>query len=241
MKSFQMLIACAVLIVSSQLAGADQIVAPSGQVLTEGTSANVHPFGMDSTDPLNNSPLVSQRYQRARSASAFSGLGGPVTIEGISFRPNAEYGSDFPTTLSDIQISPSTTSRALDELTAVFADNVGSDETIIVGRGSLALSSAFSGPIDAPKDIDIYIGLHTAFVYDPGVRNLLLDVSNYAGRADSSVLPVFDAEVSNDLWRAYTTDRDVDGGPPAVPVPGAFVLPTLGLPGLARHRRRWLR
>jgi MYXO-CTERM domain-containing protein len=187
-----------------------------------------------------------------------------VTIERISFRPDATYGSAFATTLSDIQINLSTTSSSLADLTGVFADNIGSDDTIVVDRGALSLASSFTGPDDGPKVFDIHIDLDTPFLYDPTAGNLLLDVRNCEGQVDSYVFPVFDADYSNELWRGFTTNPNVDGvdsaeatlygrgfglvtqftftpidtGAVTSPAPGAFLLTTIGLAGLAARRRR---
>jgi len=264
MNTLRLLVALSILIVPSQLVIADTVVAPGAQTSVEGTISNFYPFGVDSTNALNKDPLDSQRYQQAYDASVFAGLTGPVTIEGIAFRPDAQYGSAFATSLSDIQINLSTTALDLDSLTDVFADNVGSDDTIVVNRGTLSLSSSFTGPTAGPKAFDIYIALDTPFIYDPTAGSLLLDVRNYAGQVDSSIFPVFDAEYSNDLWRGYTTNPVVDGvdspeatyfgrglglvtqftftptdtgGPAIVPVPGAAILVTIGF-GMVAHRVR---
>ena len=267
MKRLRLLAALAVLFVPS-LALADAIVAPGALTSVEGTYSNFYPFGIDAINPLNQGALDSQRYQQAYDASVFGGLSGPVTIEGIGFRPDAQYGSAFATTLSDIQINLSTTPLSLDALTGTFASNVGIDDTIVVNRGALSLTSSFTGPAGGPMAFDIYIPLDTAFVYDPTAGNLLLDVRNYAGQVDPSIFPVFDADMSDVLWRGYTTNPDVDGvdnaeatlsgrgfglvtqfiytpvetggdtGPVAVPLPSASVLVAIGLAGVARSRRR---
>ncbi len=263
MRAFWLPVALSILVIPSQFVLADTTVVPGALAVKEGGYSNFYPFGMDSVDPLNQNPLVSQRYQQAYDASAFAGLTGPLTIEGISFRPDAVLGSAFATTLSDIQINLSTT-LSFGNLTEVFANNVGSDDTIVVDRGTLSLSSGFTGPAGGPKDFDIYIALDNPFVYDPTAGNLLLDVPNYLGQEDSSILPVFDADLSGELWRGYTTNPVVDGvsssdatyfgpgfglatqftftpsetGDPAtVPVPGAALLAMIGL-GMVAHRQR---
>ena len=265
MRRLQLLVALAVLMVPSQLVVAATVVAPGSLASTEGSQSNFYPFGIDTTDPLNQGALDSQRYQQAYNASIFAGLSGPVTIEGISFRPDTTYGAAFATTLSDIQINLSTTSRSLAELTGVFADNIGSDDTTVVDRGALSLTSSFTGPTDGPKAFDIYIALDNPFVYDPSTGNLLLDVRNYEGQVDPDVFPVFDADYSSELWRGWTTNPDVDGvgnaeatlygrgfglvtqftytpgadtGAVTIPAPGAFLLTAIGLANLAARRRR---
>lgn len=265
MRKSCLLAAVVVLLSQVQFAGAGYVVAPADRADVEGTSANFYPFGIDIANPtINQNPLTSQRYQQAYAASLFAGYDGPLTITGIAFRPDAVWGGAFSATMADIQINLSTTPRALSELTGVFADNLGSDDTIVVGRGSLALSSGFTGPAGGPKDFDIQIDLATPFTYDPAAGNLLLDVRNLGGVAgDAPSQMVFDAEwFTSDIWRAWTSNPDVDGvgsletplfgemglvtrftfaesdGPATVPAPGAILLGTIGAGLVGCFRRR---
>ncbi len=269
MKRITLLLAVALLLGQAQLVRADVIVAPGAQAASEGSISNYYPFAIDIYDPanplFNANPLTSQRYQQAYDQSLFAGYAGPLSLERISFRPDAVYGGVFSATLPNIQISLSTTPRAMDELTSVFADNVGSDDTIIV-NGSLTLSSSFTGPAGGPKDFDVHIDLATPFVYDPTQGNLLLDVRNYAGvDGDPPLSMVFDAEWGNpEIYRLYTGYPSLDGvndatslsapgpmglvtqftftptptGVPTIPAPGAVVLSLVGLSCLGCWRRR---
>ncbi|NIP17252.1 MAG: hypothetical protein GWM87_03150, partial [Xanthomonadales bacterium] len=76
-------------------------------------------------------------------------------------------------------------------LSLTFADNIGSDNTVVFS-GPLTLTSAdIGGP---PRDFDIIINLQTPFFYDPGDGNLLLDVRRYDVSVSSTVF--FDAHNS---------------------------------------------
>lgn len=227
MKRTVLLLVLAVFLWQTQFVLAEVVVAPGAQAATEGSISNFYPFGMDSTDPLNQGALISQRYQQAYDASLFSGYTAPLTISRIAFRPDFQYGSAFTTTLLDIQINMSTTPLALGSLTGVFANNIGSNDMVVVNRGPLILSSGFTGPAGGPMDFDIFIDLDTPFIYNPTAGNLLMDVRNYLGQADKSIFPVFDAEFSPEIWRAWTTNPDVDGvDTPSTPYFGAMGLVT---------------
>jgi hypothetical protein len=227
MKRTGLFLLLVVFLCQSQFVLAEVVVAPGAQAATEGSISNFYPFGMDGIDPLNQGALVSQRYQQDYDASLFSGYTAPLTISRIAFRPDFEYGSAFTTNLLDIQINMSTTPLALGSLTGVFANNIGSNDMVVVNRGMLTLSSGFTGPAGGPKDFDIFIDLDTPFIYDPTAGNLLMDVRNYLGQADKSIFPVFDAEFSPEIWRAWTTNPDVDGvNSPSTPYFGAMGLVT---------------
>ena len=263
MKKALALLTFVVLLGQAQLVPADIVVAPGDNAAVEGEISNFYPFAIDIDDPdndlFNANPLTSQRYQQVYAGSLFGGYTAPLAIERISFRPDSVYGGAFTATLPNIQISLSTTPRTMAELTDVFAENVGSDETIIV-NGALTLSSSFTGPAGGPMDFDIHIDLATPFNYDPSLGNLVMDVWNYKGVVDDPPLSmVFDAEWKNpDIYRIYTgysvsaggyldTVNDSTGlfapgamglvtqftftpaGVEPVPVPGAALLGVLGL------------
>jgi hypothetical protein len=211
MKRVVFLLAAVVLVGQAQLVLADMIVAPGANATNEGNSLNYYPFAINIDDPedplFNANPLKSQRYQQVYASSLFGGYTTPLSIERISFRPNSDYnyGGAFSATLSDIQINLSTTPWTMDELTSEFAHNVGADDTPVVDRGPLTLSSSFTGPTGGPKDFDIHIDLDTPFVYDPTLGNLVMDVRNYGGVDGNPLTMIFDAEVGNlEIYRIYT-------------------------------------
>lgn len=169
------------LIVTSSTAWSDELVVPSVLENVEGNQGNIFPFSLG----------ISYRYQQVYSSSEFDSTD-PVLITEIRFRPDFVSGSSFSTTLPDVQINLSTTGMAPDSLSSNFADNVGPDDTI-VSDGSLPLSSNATGA--GPLDFDIVIPLSAPFLYDPLGGNLLLDVRNFGGGANTTA---FDAEDTDD-------------------------------------------
>jgi hypothetical protein len=149
------------------------IVVPGTNLTTEGNDNNSYPFNISDFDQ------TSQRYQQAYSSVAFGVT--PILISGIDFRPDAFLGKPFSVILSSIRIDLSTTSRAVNNLSLTFANNVGTDNTIVFGTGPLSLSSANVGPVNGPKAFDIHIEFSSPFLYDPNKGNLLLDVHNIGG------------------------------------------------------------
>jgi len=121
------------------------------------------PFGYNNT-----------RMQQVYDAGAFSALmpvgGGYIT--GLWFSVST-YGIGFAS--AAFQINLSTTSRPVDGLSSVFAENIGSDEMVVYPFSSYGIV-----PNPLPR---ILIPLSSPFFYDPNVGNLLLDVQVRTGFA----------------------------------------------------------
>lgn len=118
------------------------------------------------------------RMQEVYQASEFST--GPILITGFYWRPtaNPQYGFPFHTIDRDFQLRLSTTSRQPDQLSSVFAENIGRDEQVVF-KGPLAISSRFQDAAGGTKKFDIYVHLKHPFFYDPAKGNLLMDIRNF--------------------------------------------------------------
>jgi hypothetical protein len=180
---------------SSPNAIAAAIVSPSAQTSVEGNIDNGLPFNIAFVG------LSSERYEQVYSATQFGS--GPLLITGLAFRPDANTGAAFSTTLSNVSIFLTTTANAPDALSPIFANNEGADKTL-VHSGSLALSSADTGPAGGPKAFDIVINLTTPFLYNPASGNLLLEVQNFGGGTTTQ----FDAQITSGdpVSRVFTID-----------------------------------
>lgn len=132
--------------------------------------------------------VVTGSYQQIYPSSSFD-VSEPLEILQIRLRPHSE--GSFSIELSDVQISLSTTGVRAQEISGVFADNGGSDPTVVYS-GALAIHSG--GISDHPaRDFDIVVDLDEPYDYDPADGNLLLEWRNRGGVESSGVNPNFDA------------------------------------------------
>lgn len=158
------IIALAVL-VSGSAAYAESVVVPAANVSSEGGGGS---------SVLNDNIRLQEIY----SASILPD--GPITITEMRFRPSALYGAAFSATISNINIRLSTTLVMPISISATFAENVGTNETVVFD-GELPLSSTFTSSSGGTKDFDIIIRFSTPFTYDPSLGNLLVDIRNSSG------------------------------------------------------------
>jgi hypothetical protein len=122
--------------------------------------------------------IDTARVQQVYGASEFRP--GPILITGFHWRPtaNLDYGFPFHAIVPDFQINLSTTSKQPDQLSSVFAENVGADE-VLAFQGALKLRSSFRNAAGGTKKFDIFVHLQRPFYYDPAQGNLLLDCRNF--------------------------------------------------------------
>src|SRR5712691_9674 len=141
------------------------------------------------TAPFDTSTGTA-RYQQVYDASQFTGQApAGAFIKFLVFRV-AENGQGFQAVLPNIQIDLSTTPKAPDALSPIFAQNVGADDRAVFGAGPLSIHSIGAG---GPGTWDIIIPLATPFFYRPSSGNLLMDVRNFGGGSttffDGAVTP----------------------------------------------------
>jgi hypothetical protein len=158
-------------------ADAFDVVVPNWCEDTEGSTFMASPFHLQ---PFGGSN--SMRYQQIQAADQFSIGTYPEHISGVSFRIDRDKSGYDPTTYQDVEVRLSTTSIAPEDISAVFADNTGPDETVVFA-GELTLSSdAVPGEM---HEFDVTIDFTTPFLYDPGQGHLLVDIINPHNTSES--------------------------------------------------------
>jgi len=218
------------------------IVVPNDRQNAEGNSGGHVPFHIGTN---------SARYQQVFDSSQFSSLRPEGEwITGLLFRVDSTPGGGggpFTSTLTNIQLSLSTTTLGPDSLSPVFAQNVGSNEKIIFGPRSVSLSSGFS-PMSSPQTFQIGIFFEdNPFFYNPQLGNLLLDVRNFAGGTTTFFDGVLSAnDVVSSVWALSSAASSgvldtkgliVEFVNQPVPEPATLTLVALGIMGFAFFRR----
>lgn len=173
----------------------DTMVAPNSMEHVYGNGQANIPFNA----PSGN----SVRYQQVYDASQFSIFGSEgARITQIQFRVD-HTAIGFLTTLPSIRIDMSTTTRAPDGLSTIFAENIGVDNLTVFPAGPLSIRSVGAA---GPGTWDIVIPFRNPFVYRPSAGNLLLDIRNFDGRSTA----VFDGPFAQgdpvSIVYAYTGD-----------------------------------
>lgn len=187
--------------------------------------------------PFSCSPsLAVSTYQQVYSATAFSG---PLSFNTISFFHDPQFGSGSMDSASFV-ISFSTTSKAVDGLEGIGANNVGGD------------SQAF-GTYNVSGNIPSILSFTgNSFSYNPALGNLLMNVE-IVGGANTFGGAYFQADGSGDDTRRYlafngspegSTDtiglRTEFSNVSAIPEPESYamMIAGLGLLGFAARRRK---
>lgn len=134
-------------------AAATSVVIPNVNENTPGPSNNAFPFNQG-----------NMRVQQVFAADQFQGMTG--NISQIAFRIDESAGSPFTSNPMDTEIRLCHTNAQPTMMSTTFADNYGSDVTLVYDA-TLVLSSSGNG-------FDIIIDLQQPFVYN-GTQNLLVE------------------------------------------------------------------
>lgn len=104
----------------------------------------------------------------------------PIIIKELRWRPDSIVDNPITNLISNLQINLSTTTSNADRLNAVFAKNIGPDNTMVFDGGAI-LSTDSLTLTNGNKAFDISIPLQTSFLFDSSRGNLLVDIHNFSG------------------------------------------------------------
>jgi len=161
---------------------------PPGSELVEGDARTCVPFGLG----CMADPDSTARYQQVFDASLFRGEVGAVDL--LVLRLNCPA---IPIEIMGpaVEVRLSHTKAEAGALSPTFADNVGTDEMLVLATPALPLFSE-TQPTDPPNpcpfEFDVVIDLDNTFIYN-GTDNLLLDVRVLGNPSDVT----FDAVTSD--------------------------------------------
>jgi len=228
----------------SMSAQAVMVVAPGAAASIEGDTYNVYPFRLE----------PEAIYQQLYDASLFGGQSG--IVEQILFRIDS-LGSPGSSTF-DLEVRLSHTSVTPDTMSTTFADNIGTDEMVVLS----GVSEVSSGTITpGVNPFDVVLDINDIFLYN-GVDNLLLQITIFESLGGST--PWLDAvsssfpggDLMQRLWNFNIDDPIIPGNDittgimleprglvtafeiSAVPIPPALYLFGTGLIGLGGMARR---
>jgi hypothetical protein len=217
------------------LAQSSFIYAPAGSQTVEGNSSTMDPFTSSSF-----------RFQQVYSASLFGP--GPWLISQIAFRIDGGSTNQVDMFFSGSSLTLSTTARAPDALSPVFADNRGLDAVTVrtggAGFGGLPPSPGSTAPFSST------FSFQTPFYYTPAQGNLLIEFAGVAG--DAALPGAMDAQstAGDSVSWVYALNNLASSGTPStlglitrlqvspVPEPATWVLSLLGLAASLIFKKR---
>jgi len=145
---------------------AQVIVVPNSLATNDGETFSTTPTGP-----------AQVRNMKIYDASQFGALSGPSLLTRFAWRPDSIPNASGPRTVT-LRIYASTTSRSVAGLSMTFADNVGTNNTLVFNGTLIWTTQNLPGPGNT-RQFDILFPLTTPFLYDPADGNLLLDFQQY--------------------------------------------------------------
>lgn len=183
-------------------------VVPGGYEEVDGNSILAEPFS------LSGQGIAAVRMQQVYSASEFlesTGSDGGWIYE-IGFRADhdiVEHG--YTASSPNLEIRLSVTGRGPDELSPIFAENLGSSVSLVVSGSRIFGVSAY-GDVD-PNPFTLFFTFAQPYYYDPSKGNLLLDVINIGGQplAGLDAVDISGDGVSRVCYRDFGTQIPPSG------------------------------
>jgi hypothetical protein len=192
---------------SAAFASGGVIVVPNAAANQEGNDESAVPFVI--------LVGITARYQQVFDASQFTAIPSPgAFITSMYFRPDCVFNNGG-SQMTNLLINLSTTSKGPDQLSAVFAENVGADDQPVFGPGNLIAGGNGQPTNNCPHMLFTGISLDSIsldmpFFYNPAAGNLLLDARvsgvnrNFPGGAQLDAVNVLGDSVS----RVYAAPVD---------------------------------
>ncbi|WP_376694085.1 hypothetical protein [Wenzhouxiangella sp. EGI_FJ10409] len=167
-------------------------VVPDEAAGSPGNTSTSEPFG--ATGQCTN----GMRFQQIVSGDAISG----GNISGLAFRLDDGESALGSVTYGDTTIKLSSTTRTPGNMSKTFADNVGSDETLVF-QGDLTVSAGTDSPTNP---FDFQLPIDVPFNFQGSPRNLLIDITveDCPAGADGYF---FDGD-TRDVKSEYAFDKD---------------------------------
>ena len=117
---------------------------------------------------------ASVRWLHIHDASQFGALSGPSFLTQFAYRPDTILGQSGPRSLT-LRIYASTTSRTVAGISTTFAENIGTNNTLVFDGTVNVTTGNLPGPGNT-RQFDYVFPFTTPFLYDPAAGNLVLDL-----------------------------------------------------------------
>jgi len=117
---------------------------------------------------------ASVRWLHIHDASQFGDLSGPSFLTKFAYRPDRILGESGPRTFT-LRIYASTTSRTVAGISTTFAENIGTNNTLVFDGTVNVTTGNLPGPGNT-RQFDYVFPFTTPFLYDPAAGNLALDL-----------------------------------------------------------------
>jgi len=182
---------------------AQVIVVPNALATNDGNGSGTTPLGGP----------TSVRAMRIFDASQFAALSGPSFLTQFAWRPDTILGQSGPRSFT-VRIYASTTSRSVAGLSMTFAENFGTNNTLVFDGTVILTTGNLPGPGNT-RQFDYVFPCTTPFLYDPAAGNLLLDTQ----------LSADGQSITIDIVEGNPTAREIVNPTSSTAVTAAFVAP----------------